>query len=477
MRDRSKVRTGLAAVGAALGVLAGTPGPVLAAPADGSEGVASYRPRGTEIAGTSGKDGAPRLAPKGTYVDGIGPGQRRHYRVELDADSTAYLSAVAVPPPGSDPAARADGIKVSLLDGDGAVCDRTDVRAQVRGVAFPLAGYASRRKETGPRATCQEAGAYDFVVERTGVSGGASDEGTGEAAEGLSGGDRWPLELSFQREPAVRGEESARPAAQGLPTRPSEMPQGPARELRPGGTGFSDARALSTGVWKLRMKPGETRFYRVPLDWGQQFYADVELPDATRGVDKDRGTGAPTGPGTGGGTGTGTGSRTGSGAYVGDALGVSLYNPARGLVQRGAFAPYKGARAEDRLGLTAPVTYGNRYESAKARVRAMSVAGPYYLAVTLNAGTAPYFEGSAPVTLRVAVEGERRPAPGYREDPDGAGLGAPRGDGPAAASGTDDGPDGTLRAVAYASFGTGTLLLLGLGLWTVLGVRRLSRTP
>ncbi|WP_431043289.1 hypothetical protein ACQUSR_16260 [Streptomyces sp. P1-3] len=460
MKDRSKVRTGLAAVGAALGVLAGIPGPVLAAPSDGSEGIASYRPRGTKVDRTAGgKDGVPTLAPKGTYVDDIGPGQRRRYRVELDADSTAYLSAVAVPPPGSDPAAHADGVKVSLADGDGGVCDQTDVRAQVRGVAHPLAGYAARRKETGPRAAaCQGAGTYDFMVERTG-SGGGSGEGPGEGSEDARGTGRWPLELSFQREPAVTGGESARPAEQGRRTRPSELPRGPVRELRPGGTGFSDARALSTGVWKLRMKPGETRYYQVPLSWGQQLYADVELPDAARGV------------GTGGGAGATPGSGPGTRAYVGDALGVSLYNPARGLVQRGAFAPYKGARAQDQLGLTAPVTYGNRYERAKARVRAMSVAGPYYLAVTLNAGTAPYFEGTAPVTLRLAVEGERQPEPAYREDPDGSGLGAPRGDGPAVSSGTGGGRDDTLRAVAYASFGAGTLLLLGLALWTVLARR------
>ncbi|KUJ67943.1 hypothetical protein ACZ90_23800 [Streptomyces albus subsp. albus] len=447
MRDRGRRGTGLAAV-LALGVLLGAPGPTWAAPgsAAGSRdepravpgaapsGTAAYQPQGRRIRGTTGERGAPSMRADDSYVDSIGVGEKRYYRVRLDQRSTAYVSAVAVPRPGARISAYTDGVRLTLADAGGEVCGQSHPVAEAANVAYPLSGYASRLLRSGPAATCRQAGTYYFTVERTGA--GTADR------------DRWPLELRFTQEPAVRGGPTTAPSPGGWSTRPPEPPTGAARQAA-GGTGFRDAGPLSTGVWTTRIEPGETRFYRIPLDWGQQLYAETELPDASGA--KQLGV-------------------------LGDALGVSLYNPARGLVQHGRFAPYSGKRAKDALDLTAPVAYGNRYARAKAPVAAMSFSGQYYLAVTVHPDAARYFPGGVPVTLRVSVRGSERPGPDYDEDGTDAGFGLSGQDRRTAAenraAAEEDGGRAGLRVVAYAGFGAGTALLAGLAVWTLAARRR-----
>ncbi|MEK8171693.1 hypothetical protein NKH77_26830 [Streptomyces sp. M19] len=133
-----------------------------------------------------------------------------------------------------------------------------------------------------------------------------------------------------------------------------------------GGTSFNDANRLSTGAWQDEIRPGETRFYKVPVDWGQQVFAAAELPSAAGK----------------------------SGGAVGEALGVRVYNPP--AVWCGTVPSWRtGKKTSAEVG-TAPVAYGNRYEKADASVRAASFTGWYYLAVTLHSKTAPYFTDAAP---------------------------------------------------------------------------------
>ncbi|MFH8367935.1 hypothetical protein [Streptomyces sp. NPDC018031] len=447
MKDRGAIRSGLVAA-VALAAVTGLPGPAGAAPADGDREIAAYRPQGREIRGTATAGNAPTMMPLGSYVDSIGAGETRHYRVRLDGESAAYVSAVAVPRPGSPVSAFSDGVKLSLVSADGKLCDQARPTAEAVDLAYPLAGYAARIPRPGGASPCREAGTYDFAVERT---GGRDDDR--EPA-------RWPLELQFAQEPAVKGGPTAPPSPGSWSTEPPAVPErnaSGARE-RAGGTDFRTAGLVSTGVWKTRIAPGETRFFRVPLGWGQQLYAEAELPGArppAGGSPADR---------------AGGGADDGRERRLGDAFGVSLYNPMHGLVRRGGFAPYRGERAEDVLERTAPVAYGNRYTRAKSEVEAVSLAGEYYLAVTLHPDAADYFGDTAPVTLRVVVDGERQPGPEYVRDP-GAGLGQPP-TGPRTAASPGEGENRALRAVAYAGFGTGTALLLGLGWWTVIARRR-----
>src|SRR5207253_2599110 len=114
------------------------------------------------------------------------------------------------------------------------------------------------------------------------------------------------------------------------------------------GTGFNDARALGAGVWSDSLRPGQTRYYRVPLDWGQQLGLGAELSAARR--TKEYGSAS-------------------------DGLTVSLYSPYRALVDS-KDAVYDGKQASVSLPRTAPVAYENRFSSDR-NVDPVRMAGWY----------------------------------------------------------------------------------------------------
>lgn len=483
MEYRSRVRTGLAAVAALCAVAAApaqAPAPPLAAqgaplraaaspvrsagsptggvtapgstetggaPVDSVSEVPEYRNQGKPIEGTSGSTGAPQIQAGSSYVDHIASGEELHYSVKLDGTSTAYVSAVAAPAPGTEVSSYQDGVSVLLESASGEKCGGSTEKIVVDDVAYPLADYADRQIAS-PHSVghCQRAGTYLVTVERTGT--------------GSSAANRWPLELRLLEEPPVHGGATAQPPRGSWPSEAPELSGDSVRE-RSGGTGFNDARPLATGRWRDTIRPGETRFYRLPVDWGQQIFAAAEL-SATDG----------------GGAGAGRPS------YVGDALGLRVYNPARGLVKGGDFAAYQGRRAQSQVA-TAAAAYGNREEAADRSVRAMSVSGWYYLAVTLSPETAEFFPDGAPLTLRTQIVGAVAEGPHYRGDPLAAGFGISEGDRRSAQTGQSAGGSGSsdggrgdrLRLVGYAGFGFGGLLLLGLGLWTWIVRRRAAGKP
>ncbi|MEV5593403.1 hypothetical protein [Streptomyces sp. NPDC052496] len=389
------------------------------------------------VRGTPGPSGAPRITP-GTYTDTLARGDEKHYAVRLDGKSSAYFSAVAAPRPGTRVADHTDSLKVSLRDADGNACSTggsTSFRG--RGMAYPIAEYAARRID-GPRTNCQKAGAYVVVVKRVGRA----------SAEGAAS---WPLELRFQREPGLTGTPPAQPAPGTWSTATPVPLTGGTKQDAEGGTGFNDAGPIGKGVWQDRIRPGETRFYRVPVDWGQQLSVSVELPGGTLAG--------------GGAAARGAGVVAGS-RLVASALGLGVYNPARGPVSDTRFIAYDGQPATARV-VTAPVDYGNRY-NATAPVSAMRFAGLYYLAVSLHPDAAKYFKDGTPITLRVDPTGRPQRGPEYREKTTdfsvtpqqraaaGEGMTAPQ-----------VSSSGTLRLVGYGGISTGTVLLLALGVWTV----------
>ncbi|WP_203182211.1 hypothetical protein [Streptomyces pratensis] len=44
-----------------------------------------------------------------------------------------------------------------------------------------------------------------------------------------------------------------------------------------GGTGFNDAAAVDEGTWRDDLQPGDSRFYKVPVAWGQQLFLRAQL--------------------------------------------------------------------------------------------------------------------------------------------------------------------------------------------------------
>ncbi|MEU8522610.1 hypothetical protein [Streptomyces sp. NPDC048577] len=379
------------------------------------------------ITGAASSLDAQPLKAGATYRDTIKKDGKLYYRVDLDDEDNAYVSVVAVPRPGIE-AAYGDGIRVSLQDGSDHRCGAQDVTFGSAGFTRPLAAYAHRTIETGG-STCRQAGAYYVLVERTSASASASAN------------DDWELEIRHLTEPAVR-----EPGPTALPeTWPSSTPPPPAGgpRRRQGGAGFQNATSLRQGEWRADIAPGQTLFYRVPVDWGQQIFATAELGSSLSGD-----------------------------GYVGNALVLSLDNPARGHVDRGTLG-YGGGPATLALGPQRPVAFTNRYASGNA-TNALRFAGWYYLSATLSPDVAQtYGDKPMPLTVRVSVTGTAKTGPAYDGDPGPFAVTADDRD--AAASGRS-GPQAaksdSMRFVAAAGFGTGAALLLGLGAWTVLARRR-----
>ena len=425
MGQRSRIRLGLAGA-AVLCVVAAAQGQALAGTGGSPR---AYGTEGERVHGGAGSDKAAPIRP-GQFTDRIGPGETLYYGVDLDAKSSAFVSATAAPAPGTAVASYGDEIKVELRSVSGEDCSASSVRFSGGDESYPIADYASRTMNPGPSARCQEAGPYLFTVERTGRAGS-------DAAD-------WPVEIRFVNEPGVPGAITTPPAAGSWSSEPPVPPSGTPKKAR-GGSGFNDAGPISDGVWTDRVRPGETRFYRVPVDWGRQLFAGAEIPDKER----DEASG-----------------------LVSNGLGVTLYNPARGHVTDD-FDSYQGKQVGSRVG-TAPVTYNNRFDS-QGSVSAVRFAGWYYLAVTVHRDVTQFFAGEVPVTLRINVEGEREKPPAYRESPEDAGFAVTDEDREAAKNGTapETGPSaGTLRLVGVAGIGTGTVLVLGLAGWTLVARRR-----
>ncbi|MYV74305.1 hypothetical protein GT352_10185 [Streptomyces sp. SID1046] len=427
------VRGRTAVWAAALGLVAGSPG---VAYADGAAPgpLPTYRAAdGAEaVEGRSSTADAPLIEAGNVYRDTLGPGERM-YRLVLDKDgSDVYVSAVVRPAAGAK-VSGGDGIEVEIMTTAGRSCPDSGGRANFGYDAYPIAAAGVRRGSEDE--DCTPAGVYYAKVTRTSAKG--YDQSP------------WPLEIKVQKEPG-RGP-GAPTTAPG--TWPSGAPALPGTEAVPrdGGTGFNDARALGAGVWRDEMRPGQTRFYRVPLDWGQQLGLGAELAAAKM-------------------------TKTYGSASGG--LTVSLYSPYRGLISDKDVS-YDGKQAGITLEKTPPVTYENRFANDRA-VQPVSVAGWYYLAVTMGAKVADFTEDAVPVplTLRLDVAGTPVKGPAYQGSPAAGGFGVGDEDRAAAEEGLTA-PEAaeaaerhsTLRIVAGAGFGTGTVLLLVLGGWTLLGRR------
>ncbi|GHH38570.1 hypothetical protein GCM10018773_16950 [Streptomyces candidus] len=373
---------------------------------------------------------APALAAGRTYRDSIEPTGKRFYRLDLDARTNAYVSAVAVPKLGAK-VGSGDDLKVSVLDRDSSSCDPGD-RVSFGGsdgYARPLSTYAGRLIEKGSRS-CQDAGTYYVLVER--------------GSSATSAPENWDLEIRHQTEPGLKTAGPTK-AAESWPSASPDPPTG-GPQKRHGGTGFNDATGLTTGEWSDGIRPGESLFYRVPVDWGQQIFSDIDLHSAV-------------------------GEKKGA---VGSALSFALFNPARGFVQQANPLLYDGKQKSASMDPLPPVAYENRFTSSSGD-KNMQLAGWYYLRVTLNPKVGKVFgDQSYGMTLRVGVKGEEGKAgPAYAG---AAGdFGVSDEDREAAADGVSAAQEersGTMRVVAAAGIGSGTVLVLGLGVWTLLARRR-----
>lgn len=424
MRQRSRGRTApvVAAVVCAAAALTSVPARAADQPDPYVFGAGAQRIEGAESSAD-----AEALRAGTTYRSSIGPGEKLNFRVDLDAARNAYVSVVAVPRPGTGLAYN-DGIEVTLQDGQGTSCGSADDKVGPGRFARPLAAAAHRTIGKGGPA-CQEAGAFNVLVERLG-SAASTSAGAPDPRD-------WELEIRHVTEPGLK-QTGPTEAPTEWPSASPGLPAGGTKEAA-GGTGFNDAAEISEGEWNSRMEAGRTYFYRVRVDWGQRIFATASLGS----TDTKRFT------------------------FVGEALTMRLYNPVRGLVEDGGTGPYDGRQKQAALDPLPEVAYENRFGSGD-KVTGMRLKGDYYLAVSLNPQLAEKFGRQRfGVTLRVNVEGDAQAAPPYAEPVGDLGV----------SEGEKADGSGTMRLVGLAGVGTGTVLVLGLGAWTLLARRRAAAVP
>ncbi|WP_326770100.1 VWA domain-containing protein [Streptomyces sp. NBC_01591] len=331
-----------------------------------------YRFRGERIEGTATSAGAPALGP-GQYLDTIGPGEKRYYAVDLDAVSTVDFSATAVPQPGAA-VDTFDALRTSIAYGTDSSCGSETAHFSQEEGATPLTAAIARIPTAQGTGLCDRAGRYWLVVERESKKG--------------SDAARWPLELVHAVEaPLKKGITPAQSQPEyGKGGEDAVLPSGDPRDVR-GGTGFNDAEEIGRGVWRDRILPAQTLWYKVPAGWGQQVRYDVEFanePTVERG-----------------------GSTYSYGA-------TQLFTPARfPLTGGGEFSPttlYSGRPSAIRMG-GVPVAWTNRYESG-SQVRPVHAGGDFYISVTLGARAADIAENpQIGVVLRVSVLGDELAGP------------------------------------------------------------------
>ncbi|NUS15143.1 MAG: hypothetical protein HOY69_27730 [Streptomyces sp.] len=424
-------RGAVAAAGVLLALTALQAGPAHADGATPAAAPATWQPQGTQLTGAATTADAPSMTPGVTYRDTIKVGETRFYGIALDNASSAYASAFALPAPGRR-VAYGDGIELTLLSADGDRCDSADAHFGADSGVRPVGTAVSRT--IAPDESCQDANQYTLSVHRT--SDGASDPAP------------WPLELRSVLEPPLKAGASAGhpPSEQsGTPT-PTPLTGGTPRQAA-GGTSFETAAAVRTGIWKDKVLPGETRFYKVPVDWGQQATVFSDFSSARV---------------------------TDSSAYVSSGVRLTAFSPVRELIDDDAHS-YDGTPASLHEQL-APVSYANRVAD-DSHVAPVRFAGWYYFAVTVHPGVAKAVSGAVPVTLRIDVSGSAQEGPGYAGNARAAGIGVGAHDvssanGEQQSAGSASDGVSVRRFLGFAALGAGTVLVLGLGGWTLAARRR-----
>ncbi|WP_280887622.1 hypothetical protein [Streptomyces sp. LBL] len=417
----------IAVVGAVLcltGVVSGTP----SAQAAGPWGSYGFDADARVADGATSTGDATALAPGTTYRSSLPVDGRLYYRLDLDASSNVYVSVTAVPGSGTTVSAT-DGIKVSVQDANSHSCSIDTASLGTDRRPRPLTALGARDFSRAGSTRCQDAGAYYVLVERVHRAGSSSDT--------------WGLELATVSEPGLK--EAGATSAPEVWNSASPVPVTGEAVSRAGASGFTGATSVEQGVWRDDIVPGQTLFYAVPVDWGRQLHVTAEL----------------------GSSGDGDG-------IVSRALVLSLYNPARGFVDD-VSTVYDGSQRAAALKPLPPVAYTNRYDVSD-RVSGMRFAGSYYLVVHLSEQVADRFgEGPFDLTLRVRVAGTATAGPEYvgESEPRGVfGTTALGGETSTTGNASAAGDDTAMRLLAAGGIGTGTALLMGLGVWTVVGRRR-----
>lgn len=410
-----------------------------------------WRPSGAPITGQDQPAAAQAVKP-GQYVDALpavasGATTKKWYRLRRPSGGTVWAGASVAPRttgnevyslqvetypgnnPQSSPCDQAESVSYGI----------SDVPAQAQITAAASAGTAGTEQEH-----CK---AGDTILVAVTVSTAKPPAGT-----------TIPVELSFIGEPAVTNAASLPPTTENLDEVSPLVaaPTGPVAKL-PGGSTFGDAPVVPPGQVTDTILPGETLYYRVPVQWGQQLSYRVDLPGNLRGAGASE-------------------SATGiARAYA--------FSPTRKQVvddTDNAKVPYPTDENYDAAkplrigGATVPVRYNNRTEIVDSEIEGAALAGYYTIQVHVGPEVKPAGGQPLPFTLGVAVTGQPTGAPTYQNagyDPlrdQGAGTPAPAANPSPAAS-------GSASTMAIAAISIGVLLAIAGTTTAIVALRRRRR--
>lgn len=172
---------------AAVGTMAALPAQALAADG-GALPPYTFDGSAQRVQGAASSSDAVQLRTGQTYRDTLKKDGKVYYRVDLDDKLNAYVSVVAVPKPGGK-VEYGDGFKVSMQDGSGTECGYQQANFSSAEYTRPLAAYA-RRIVDADSSSCQRAGAYYVLVERSGKQTSSPDD--------------WDLEIRYVSEPGLQ---------------------------------------------------------------------------------------------------------------------------------------------------------------------------------------------------------------------------------------------------------------------------------
>ncbi|ADB30702.1 von Willebrand factor type A [Kribbella flavida DSM 17836] len=326
-----------------------------------------YEPTGKPVTGTADPFAAPALAP-GQYLDTIDPVEERHYAAELKAGDTAYFAATAVLPRGNPRGIEV--LDIRITGPDGADCYHRERELNTRGrdggsLTTVLRWNGTVAGSSKPKG-CSVPGKYVFRVTRDADGGGT---------------DRVPIELQLRIEPPVTGSmgEPAQTSLVGF----AQQPAGGVRAVRGGGS-FNEATTLAgPGRYGETIYYGEELFYRVKLDWGQGLAYRITF------------AGRPDGATTN--------------------IRTALFSPVRAEIKVDTTAYTGSTQTLPTSGkpiATPRAVYLNR-NADNSDFRKASVDGWYYIVAKLGVASGDAPAGGVPVTIDVAVAGDKVAGPEY----------------------------------------------------------------
>ena len=408
-----------------------------------------YTAVGTPIQGGATPAGAPEIEP-GQYLDtyargGRSPGDAgttKYYALRLREGESPYVSATLIPPGVRSENITAFVVSVAFVDGAGNSCARTggwSSEVAVFGKVPPQTAVAAPGPYGGGawEDTCAPGRPVYVKVERRGDSYGTV---------------QLPVEIAFRIEPAVSspGPPAVAASSAVLPV-PAETP---ARTVA-AGFSFNDAPEIAPGTYSDAIVPGETRYWRVRLGWGQRLSYRVTVPSQ---------------PGVG---------------IQSAALYTDIASPLRAKLEQPSdnhrYALIGGTEDQTISGSSAaPVRYGNR-EASSSAISGYSVDGDYYLVLDASypMGRGPF---TMPYRLTVATEGAVEPGPSYVAGPAASATSSPASS-PAAGSAGPGAVGGSGRSATRppggwvpwtAAGAVGAVVLAGAVVAAVLRRRRVS---